>query len=264
MSFQWDPERYLRFAQERILAVRDLVARLALRLPARQVRTIIDLGSGPGNSTAVLQETWPQASVTGLDAAAVMLKMARETHPGIQFAAGDITAWASEDGARHDLVFSNSALQWVPEHARLLPQLLRRVASGGALAFQVPADWEAAAVRLPREMAASAGWKGWFPPGTIQEWHTATLGEFYEMLAPHAAEVELWETTYVLVMADAEAIINWYLGSGLRQYMAALPDEDRRQGFREEYLQGLRGAYPPQPDGRVLFPFLRRFVIARG
>ena len=54
----WDSSQYLKFANERTQPSIDLAARIALDAPAR----IIDLGCGPGNSTAVLARRWPRAA----------------------------------------------------------------------------------------------------------------------------------------------------------------------------------------------------------
>jgi trans-aconitate 2-methyltransferase len=98
----WDAGQYLRFADERTRPALDLLARIDLVAPPR----IVDLGCGPGNSTALLRERWPEAKVTGLDSSADMLDAARRDHPGIEFVAGDIAEWSP--AAPYDLVFSNA------------------------------------------------------------------------------------------------------------------------------------------------------------
>jgi len=80
--------------------------------------------------------------------------------------------------------------------------------------------------------------------------------------SPPAARVDVWETEYFHVMPGHEAIVEWYKGTGLRPYLEALKTDADRARFTSEYLEALRTAYPPRPDGRVLFPFRRIFVIA--
>lgn len=256
----WDSGQYLKFGEARTQASRDLARRVRQRLP--QAARILDLGCGPGNSTAVLADLWPRAAITGLDASATMLDAARQNCPQVRFIHSELVAWLDTSTEAFDLVFSNSALQWVPDYAALLPRLLDRVAPGGALAFQVPANWNAAVCQLPRDIAASANWQAFFAGVSHDEWQARELTDFYDRLAPHAADLELWETEYVQVMDDAAAIVEWYKGSGLRPYLETLPDDDVRQRFLASYLEGLRAAYPPRASGRILFPFRRRFVIA--
>jgi trans-aconitate 2-methyltransferase len=146
----WNSDQYLRFARERTQPAEDLARRIDLFAPRR----IIDLGCGPGNSTAVLVRRWPEADVAGLDSSAAMIEAARRADPARRWMQGDLADWKAD--APHDLVFSNAALQWAPDHPRVVPQLLQQVASGGALAFQVPANFDAAPHRLMREIAGSA------------------------------------------------------------------------------------------------------------
>ena len=82
----WDAGQYLRFADERTRPALDLLTRIDRAAPCR----IIDLGCGPGNSTGLLRERWPEAAITGLDSSADMLDAARRDHPGIEFIGGDI------------------------------------------------------------------------------------------------------------------------------------------------------------------------------
>jgi trans-aconitate 2-methyltransferase len=95
-----------------------------------------------------------------------------------------------------------------------------------------------------------------------REWHVHEPAFYYDCLAPHSARLDLWETEYMQVMAGAEAILDWYMGTGLRPYFAALSNSSDRERFAAAYLQTIRAEYPARPDGRVLFPFRRLFLIA--
>ncbi len=110
------PPQYLRFANERTQPAVDLATRIELSAPRR----IIDLGCGPGNSTAVIARRWPEADVTGLDNSPAMLQSARQDQPRLHWIESDITTWAAtaapDDAHRFDVVFSNAALQWVGNH----------------------------------------------------------------------------------------------------------------------------------------------------
>ncbi|MBE7200062.1 MAG: trans-aconitate 2-methyltransferase, partial [Parafilimonas terrae] len=59
----WDPALYTAFEDERTRPARDLLARVGLDRPAFAV----DLGCGPGNSTALLRDRFPEAEILGLD-----------------------------------------------------------------------------------------------------------------------------------------------------------------------------------------------------
>jgi trans-aconitate 2-methyltransferase len=257
----WNPAQYLKFERERSRAPLDLARRARQRLPGA-IR-IVDLGCGPGTSTAILAGIFPGSHITGLDASPNMLTAARAAHPELRFEAGDIGAWAESPGAEYELVFANSVLHWLPAPETLLPRLLARAAPGGVLAFQIPANRDAPVYQLPRELAALQRWRSHFKAKPLAEWQTYELSFFYQVLAPHCSDLELWETVYVQPWPGPESVLAWYEGSGLRPYLAALPSEIERSEFRAAYLEGLRAAYRPQPDGRLLFPFRRRFVVAQ-
>jgi trans-aconitate 2-methyltransferase len=254
----WSPEQYLKFAEERTRPCRDLIARVEVWRPLR----IIDLGCGPGNSAEAIAQRWPDAAITGLDSSPAMIESARAVRPECEWRAGDIAAWAASSNERFDVVFSNAALQWLGDHASLFPRLLERVESGGALAVQAPGNYDGAANRLMRELAASAGWRRWFPDGKARGWHTHDLDFYYNALAPHAARLDLWATEYWHILGAAEEIVEFYKGTGLRPYLEAIADAEERERFLAEYLEKLRPAFPAQANGAVLFSFRRIFIVA--
>jgi trans-aconitate 2-methyltransferase len=254
----WNADQYLRFGDQRTQACRDLAARVALSAPRR----IVDLGCGPGNSTEVIANQWPTAELTGLDSSPEMIDSARRAYPQGRWVVGDIAAWAAGDDGPFDVVFSNAALQWVDDHAATYPRLLGHAALGGALAVQMPNNQGAPPHRLMRELAGSDTWRSAFPVGGVREWHAHDPEFYYDVLAPHAARIDLWETEYIHVMAGPEAIVDWYKGAGLRPFLDALASDADRAKFTAAYLGQIRTAFPRRPDGRVLFPFRRLFLVA--
>jgi trans-aconitate 2-methyltransferase len=251
----WNSDQYLKFGGERTQPAVDLAARIALEAPKR----IVDLGCGPGNSTAVVARRWPQARVGGVDSSAAMLGTARKDYPQWEWSAGDIGTWRSD--TPFDVVFSNAALQWVPDHARVFPHLLAQVAPGGALAFQVPANLDSPPQRLIREVAQSAPWRAHFatPP---RDWFVHPVEFYYDTLAPHATRLDLWVTEYQHILPGVDGIIEWYRGTGLRPWLDVLPDDDARTLFLAAYRARLAPYFPARTDGKILFPFRRLFAIA--
>ena len=100
---EWDAGQYLQFGDDRTVPAIDLLSRVPLSAPQR----IVDLGCGPGNSTARLRQRWPHAAIKGLDSSADMLAAARRQYSGIEFVAGDIAAWRPTEPC--DLVFANAS-----------------------------------------------------------------------------------------------------------------------------------------------------------
>jgi trans-aconitate 2-methyltransferase len=259
----WNADQYLKFAAERTQPSRDLLARVAIDAPGRA----IDLGCGTGNSTILLAERWPAADISGLDNSSAMIGQAQIAHsrqdwPRQSWITGDIAAWAAEPTGAFDVVFSNAALQWVPDHPHLYPALFSHVAPGGALAAQVPMNLDAPAHIAMRELASTPAWACMLPNEGIREWHVHDAGFYYDLLSPLAARLDLWETEYIHVMDGPAAIVEWYRGTGLRPFLDALPTDGDRENFLADYTDRIAHAYRARPDGKVLFPFRRFFLVA--
>lgn len=253
----WDPDSYLRFGDERTRPSVDLAARVALGAPA----TVIDLGCGPGNSTQVLRERWPQAQVTGLDSSQKMIETARAEHPDQQWLLGRIEQW--EPAAPFDVVFSNAALQWIPNHAHLVQRLFAQVAPGGALAFQVPSGQYAPLRVLIDEVSRDPAWDARLEPArSVLTMESPAV--YYDALAPHASSIDMWETEYHHVLDSPQAIVEWISSTGLRPFLGALDSARERERFVAMLNERVAAAYERRCDGRVLFGFKRIFVIAYG
>jgi trans-aconitate 2-methyltransferase len=251
---RWDPEEYLRFADERGRPFHDLLARVGATDPD----VVADLGCGAGNLTRALVERWPRADVEGVDDSPEMLDRAREeVGDRVRLTLADVRDW--EPAAPVDVVVSNATLQWVPDHLPLLERLAGVLAPGGWLAVQVPANFGEPSHTLLRELAAAPEWRdrlaGVRWPGV--EGPETYLGR----LAALGLHVDVWETTYLQLLAGEDAVLQWMRGTGLRPVLSALTDHDRTT-FESAYADRLRRAYPRHDFGTVL-PYRRIFVVAR-
>jgi trans-aconitate 2-methyltransferase len=249
----WDPERYLTYADQRGRPFVELLARIGAAEPA----TVVDLGCGPGNLTALLVERWPDARVVGLDSSAEMVERARATTPAVEFEVGDLRRWVSEP-QRVEVLVSNATLQWVPGHLELLPALVGCVAPGGWLAFQVPGNFEEPSHTIRRDLAAEAPYDVHTRGVAVPTSHDPA--DYLEALQRLGCQVDAWETTYLHVLEGEDPVFTWVSGTGARPTLQALPG-DLRPGFEEEFKRRLRAAYPAR-DGRVVLPFRRVFAVA--
>jgi len=251
----WSARQYLKFEDERTRPARDLLA----QVPLRQARRVVDLGCGPGNSTALLVERFPQAEVIGLDSSPDMLRQARERLPGRQFIAADIVNW-TPDGAT-DVLFANAVLQWVPEHPAVLRRLLEALPAGGVLAVQMPDNTREPALALQREVAQSGPWADNAALGDVVRDHLPSPEAYYDLLRPVCERIDIWHTIYNHVMADPEAIVEWFKGSSLQPLLSPL-DAERRKEFLSAYTEKIARAYRRRSDGKVLLRFPRLFIVA--
>lgn len=251
----WSAQQYLKFEDERTRPPRDLLAQVPLARPRR----VVDLGCGPGNSTELLIERFPDADVIGLDSSPDMLSQARERLPGRTFVQADISSWSP--GAETDLVFGNAVFQWVPDHPAVLRRLLSAVPDGGVLAVQMPDNTGEPALALMRKVAAEGSWSANRALNDAGRSDLPTPGGYYDLLKPQCSHLDVWHIHYNHVMANHEAIVEWFKGSGLRPYLNALDTEASRK-FLAAYTAEITKAYPARYDGKVMLKFPRLFIVA--
>jgi trans-aconitate 2-methyltransferase len=253
---QWNPDAYLKYQDERTQPSYDLAARVEVVNPAN----IVDIGCGPGNSTRVLRERWPEARITGLDSSPEMLESAVKIYPKERWVRADAATWKPAE--RFDLVFSNAALQWIPEHHELLPRLFGLVnPTGGALAFQVPANTGSPLHQAVLKVARQGAWASRLE-GASHDLNYHEPDFYYDMLAPTSKRLVIWQTQYYHVMPNHQGLVDWYAGTGMRPYLERLGSEDERQSFQRKVLEEYRPFYPEHQEHKILFPFNRLFVIA--
>ena len=250
----WNPGQYLKFGAERTRPAADLCARIQ-----GSPRRILDLGCGPGNSTAVLRERWPEAELAGLDSSPEMIAQARAGHPGGAWILADAADYVP--AAPYDLVFANAVLQWLPDHPGLLARLMGWIAPGGSLAVQMPAKGGTVLRSALAAVTVRPRWRE-FMAGAEGALTFLEARVYYDLLAPLAERVDLWETIYYHPMASHQALIEWYEGTGMRPFLDRLPDDAARAAFKAEVLEACRGDFPAAADGRVLMPFKRLFFVA--
>ncbi|MEA2638703.1 MAG: trans-aconitate 2-methyltransferase, partial [Chloroflexota bacterium] len=85
---------------------------------------------------------------------------------------------------------------------------------------------------------------------------------YYDLLAPVAASVDIWETEYLHVLDGEDPVKEWLKGSWLRPLLDAL-DEPERSAYEASYAQLVGAAYPRRADGHTLLPFRRLFMVVR-
>ncbi len=251
----WNPSEYLRFEAERTRPAFDLAARIEVEEP----RAAVDIGCGPGNSSRALRARWPLCSMLGLDSSPAMIERARSAYPADEWRVAD--AAGLEAAEAFDVVFSNAALQWIPDHDSLVPRLFAAIRPGGALAVQVPRFASMPMSEAIDAVAASPRWRG-STAGCADNFTYHGAEYYYDLLAHRASRIDLWETLYCHVLPSPGALVDFIRSTGLRPYLDALSGDGLKAAFEAEVLAEVEKSYPLRADGKVLFPFHRLFFIA--
>lgn len=251
----WDPNQYARFADARLRPAVDLLARVSHDAPHQ----IYDLGCGAGTATRLLRARWPEAVAVGVDNSPAMLRQATDQMPGIEWVQEDLGVWKPPVGA--DLIYSNAALHWLPDHATLFTRLMTYLAPGGVLAVQMPNNFAAPSHTLIADTLRAGAWRTRLEP-YVRPTPVHPISFYYKLLAPLAHSLDLWETEYLHVLEGIDPVKEWIKGSWLKPILDALDVSDRNS-FEHEYATRLRRAYPPSATGVTLLPFKRLFVVAQ-
>lgn len=263
MSTTWDPQQYAKFSDHRSRPFGDLMARVGATAP----RLVVDLGCGNGPLTLSLAERWPDARIVGVDHSPQMLEAARslDVKGRVEWVESDVAQWDPATlGAAPDVIVTNATLQWVPGHMELLTRWAAALAPGGWLAMQVPGNLEAPSHALMRAVAGDHPDADLLRPA-LDRLQVEQPAAYVELLGSVGLDVDGWETTYQHVLdpegTQANPVLEWVRGTGLRPVLEALTDETRRTAFLEDYDARVHAAYPRTPIG-VIFPFRRIFLVA--
>ncbi|HTP60677.1 MAG TPA: methyltransferase domain-containing protein [Burkholderiales bacterium] len=250
----WSPEQYLRFAAPRLRPAADLLAAVPLDAP----RVVYDLGCGAGNVTRLLAERWPGAQITGVDDSAPMLAKAAAELPGATWVEQSLAQWRAPQAA--DLIYSNAALHWLPDHGALFPALVGQLAARGVMAVQMPRNFGAPSHTAIADTVRAGPWRERLEP-LLAPAPVAEPSFYYDLLAARVDRLDIWETEYLQVLRGADPVKEWTKGTWLKQFLDAI-DDSERPAFENEYAARLRVAYPRRGGGETLFPFRRLFIVA--
>jgi trans-aconitate 2-methyltransferase len=251
----WNPEKYLAFADERARPALDLIARIPNRVP----KLVHDLGCGPGNSTRMLREAFPDSRITAVDSSPAMIAKAKSSGVEARFGVSDVTQWQPDLDA--DLVFSNALFQWVPSHDQQLLRIFTALKPGAVLAVQLPDNLQEPSHRLMAEVAQPYLTKA--ESDQIVKGRSSLLASsgYVELLQPGAKHVDVWRTTYHHRLKDHRTIADMFSATGLKPWLDAI-DNPSTDEFLRAYVKAIAQHYPPMGDGSVLYPFPRLFILA--
>ncbi len=255
-SNDWNPDQYLLFGNERTQPSIDLVN----KIKAEQAPIYIaDIGCGPGNSSQVLLQRWPEAKLTGVDSSPAMIEKAKTDYPGQNWILANAIQY--ETDLRFSLIFSNAAIQWIPGHDLLFMKFIELLAEKGIIAIQFPQFREMALGKIVDSVARSERWRREVE-GCLGLFTYHPAGYYYDLLVDKMNSIEMWETDYMHIMSSHLAIVDWIKSTGLRPFLERISDEQDRKDFETEILHEIEKNYPQQKNGSVLFPFKRFFLIA--
>lgn len=250
----WNSTQYLKFKAERTQPSIDLVKSISVTEP----QNIIDIGCGPGNSTRVLKDRFPNARVIGADFSPNMIEKAKKENPDLEFMAFDASRDFDKLDIKFDVVFSNACIQWVPNHKKLLDDIMGVLNDGGMLAVQVPVTAEQDMSRVIHNLTALEQWK---KLKGVRDYHTLNDYEYFNILSEISSDFKIWKTIYYHRLPSHQSVLEWYRSTGLKPYFEKLDDAESAL-FEKDILAEIEKQFPVQPNGEIIFRFPRLFFTA--
>ena len=254
----WNPDLYSKFEKERTLPAKDLISRIEVVYPKR----ILDVGCGSGNSTHELKKRWPNAEIVGIDNSKAMIEKAKSLYDDTKFILQDATEDLSSLG-KFDIVFSNAAIQRIPDHESLIKSLYDSLEDKGVLAIQLPLVDEVKAQKALYELEHVKKYKQYLDDKNLR-FNTKSTEYYYDILSSlfNPDSIYIWSTTYTHAMKSLDDILKWYESTTLVPYFNAFPNDEIISNFKNNFYIKLKNVYFPRPNGEVLFNYHRLFLVA--
>jgi len=203
---RWDAEKYDEVKSPQVDAGRELITRAKVK----DTDSILDIGCGTGKLTVALARLASKGFVRGIDPSHEMLEKAEKVSGDLQnIRLMNMHAQSMDFSETFDLIFSNSAIQWIKEQRKVIGLMHKSLKKGGRIACQFPAQ------NFCKEFFGYAGsaitilgfekyYKGWESP-----WYLPDKEE-YEQLLKDAGfqEVEVFYRDYQIVFDSINGAFN--------------------------------------------------------
>jgi trans-aconitate 2-methyltransferase len=250
----WNPQQYKKFSKERDQPFYDLVK---LIVPEPNMN-VVDLGCGTGHLTKVLHNTLKAKHTLGIDSSEAMLLESKTFQvTNLSFEKCSIEGFSPQE--KYDLIFSNAALQWLPDHPKLFKQITQYLASQGQLAIQMPSNFDYPTHLIAFELASEAPFsdvlKDSFKRSVLK------IDEYAELLYQLGfKEQNARLQVYGHTLESTESIIEWVRGSLLTYYRSLLPPPLFDQ-FETEYRSRILSRFGKKSP--FFMPFKRLLIWGR-
>jgi trans-aconitate 2-methyltransferase len=242
----WSPELYERFKEERHQPFIDLTALIEKRPRMR----IVDLGCGTGELTRELHEMLEADETLGIDDSETMLlKAGSFGGEMLHFEKNRIEGFVTDKP--YDLIFSNAALHWIPDHEQLFVRLTNFLGIDGQIAIQMPSNDDHPSHRVAATVAREFG----VEPRPAHVLPVERYASILHRLGYVRQHVRL--QVYGHILPSPSDVVEWVRGALLTHYEQLVPAE-RFPEFVDAYREQLAVALG---DDRPYFYTYKRILL---
>jgi trans-aconitate 2-methyltransferase len=252
---KWDAEVYDSVKSPQTDAGAELIALAGVQADD----ATLDIGCGTGRLTLELARLAHSGKVVGIDPSAEMLNRAGEVSSAVDtICLMNICAQQMDFTNEFDLIYSNSALQWIKEQEDVIARSYKALKSGGRIALQLPARdfcWAMmeniysviSALRLD-----SVYKKMEFP------WRFPVKNEMEGFLRDAGfANIKTFYKEYTIVFDSVNDVLDWGVSAGLRPFLAPLSVK-KQDWFKYAFAMGFESY---RAEKGIEFGFKRLFAF---
>lgn len=236
----WDPERYARNAR----FVADLGAPVVDLLAPRAGERILDLGCGDGVLTAKLAALGCQ--VIGIDASPQQIEAARKLGVDVRVMSGEALNFDGE----FDAVFSNAALHWMREPAKVIAGVHRALKRHGRFVAELGGHGCVAKIR--KALVEALNRRG-LDGEAASSWYFPTVEDYSKRLTNGGFEI-----SYIALIPRPTPLpgdVTGWLETFAESFTSALPPAER-----SSYIAEVREALRPElcdAEGKWIADYIR-------
>lgn len=252
-SFTWNAADYHKNSPTQQNWAQEMISKLGLSGNER----VLDIGCGDGKVTAEIARNLPGGIVTGVDSSPGMIRFACDhfhEYRNLSFMLADARALTFSE--EFDLVFSNAALHWIPDHTPVLAGIARSLRPKGRMLVQMGGKGNAAQVfRTLDLILKNPEWGqyfigfsftyGFFDDTEYRRWLTEAGFE--------ECRVELFSRD--MTYSSRQDFAAWIRTTWL-PWMARLP-ENLQPRFIEALMDEYLREYPADDEATIHIPMVR-------
>jgi len=234
MTFDWDGSKYATISDLQAEVGKTLINSIRFQPHYK----ILDIGCGVGNLTIELASQCNQGFVLGIDGSSSMIDQAKTQATdtsNIEFRV--LEAEHIQFLRKFDVVFSNSALHWIPKSEKILLAIRKALKLGGRIGLQFPSlNDHHPLIYYTRQVIKSLELEEYYHDWEFP-WFVTSAKDYKILLQSSGYQnvvVKEMQNTFKFGMASQ--VYNFFESVGLELYLNPLGAE-QKQRFKQKLLQ---------------------------